>query len=930
MHITFFKSMKKATEGKVFNYRSFKDLGGELRKLECKIELPADASDEERQEAKKSVVGFVACELTLDERSKCHRKSDKAGYKDFLCFDLDEVNMSFTEFKEYLQKNIKCSFFAYTTASHTEEKPKLRMLVPLSSAVDLLKWSNEQHAHAHEKTADELGLTPFLDKKTNDKARLYFVPTSFSGGCEYVENFDAEPFPAEKYEAFAHAAEPSTFADLPTAEELPTEPTEPADQARAADPAKILSQTPPTKGRIPKEKRIFNEMFPDVRLVLNRLDEFKQISENRYVYEKSTSKEAGIAVYDSGRSAYSFHGANCELSTNHKLTSFDIIESLFLWQNGKSEYKTKDRPSFRSAISYASRLFPEFKDRLEQARQKRERFSYENFCDFLDAHGIELYYDVIKMRMRLKSSEFSEEMSLDARAIKLLEMIKNSDYNTNKQELCDFLELYAQQNRRNAILDMIDAEPWDGHDYLADFHRMTKNSDEFEQKLFKLWIWQALSLQGNTLEHPRPSCGLLLFVGEKAFGKSYICSRLALRQEYFASGSLDLRRADSIIQSVSVFVKELNELDSTLKRSDFNELKAFLTQSQDRFRKPYARFDEQIPRRTSFCGTVNPEDAESLFAEKDRRYWFYHIAERINAEEIGKFNFLGMFRQIRQEQRENPKGYIPTAEDYEKIIAISKEHLKRENGEEEFLSILVARGTQKDLLGDYEKYCAAWMTTGDFLRTEGRELRLSSPTFKRICTKNDIAEKRTKQARLKLLICRESELNEFTQHETDEMRRMRIIADKLREDKRIPTASAIAEKLRELEKLEELERGKKASLPSPSQSVMDYEKTMKLPPMPTMPNQQTPPIQPTRYEPTAEDLERLKNLDDGCMDWSDSLGHADPAELRIEISEKLSKLEYSVLYDQARAGARDYLTSNDVQKLKSINSHLDYFVDRLA
>lgn len=77
---------------------------------------------------------------------------------------------------------------------------------------------------------------------------------------------------------------------------------------------------------------------------------------------------------------------------------------------------------------------------------------------------------------------------------------------------------------------------------------------------------------------------------------------------------------DSVMSTVSHWIVELGELDSTFRKADLAQLKAFITKSQDTLRRPYARKDSTFPRRTVFAGTVN--DAEFLHDPTgNRRFW---------------------------------------------------------------------------------------------------------------------------------------------------------------------------------------------------------------------------------------------------------------------------------------------------------------------
>lgn len=61
-----------------------------------------------------------------------------------------------------------------------------------------------------------------------------------------------------------------------------------------------------------------------------------------------------------------------------------------------------------------------------------------------------------------------------------------------------------------------------------------------------------------------------------------------------------------------------------MRRSDIEELKAFVTRNQDTLRLPYARYPETVARRTVYFGTVN--DSQFLVDTENRRYWVLDCA----------------------------------------------------------------------------------------------------------------------------------------------------------------------------------------------------------------------------------------------------------------------------------------------------------------
>jgi putative DNA primase/helicase len=99
-----------------------------------------------------------------------------------------------------------------------------------------------------------------------------------------------------------------------------------------------------------------------------------------------------------------------------------------------------------------------------------------------------------------------------------------------------------------------------------------------------------------------------VFAGSQGLGKTSWFKSLIPNdfKEYFSEGELlNLSDKDSIKRCISHWIVELGEIDSTFRKSDISQLKAFLSKTDDNIRLPYAATPCNFSRRTSFCGTVN-------------------------------------------------------------------------------------------------------------------------------------------------------------------------------------------------------------------------------------------------------------------------------------------------------------------------------------
>jgi len=175
--------------------------------------------------------------------------------------------------------------------------------------------------------------------------------------------------------------------------------------------------------------------------------------------------------------------------------------------------------------------------------------------------------------------------------------------------------------------------------------------------------------------------------GGQGIGKTQFFRHLAIKDNFFKGGAtIDMSNKDSIMSSTKVWICELGEIDSTTKKEQ-SALKAFLTESTDRYREPYARYEVIRLRRTAFCGTVNPKGY--LRDETgNRRYWTVPV-ESIDLEQIFEYSpewYTQFWRQIHAEYLKNPKGYLLSREEQDKVNECNSEFELDLYGEDEFMT----------------------------------------------------------------------------------------------------------------------------------------------------------------------------------------------------------------------------------------------------
>ena len=289
------------------------------------------------------------------------------------------------------------------------------------------------------------------------------------------------------------------------------------------------------------------------------------------------------------------------------------------------------------------------------------------------------------------------------------------------QVVQDSLNAIASENHYHPVIELIKKDEWDGKDRLPEIYSILNLTDDLYKTLVKKWAIQTIALLFNSDMTPISAEGVLVFQGKQGIGKTQFFRHLAIREEFFKGGAtLDMGNKDCLMSATKVWICELGEIDSTTKKEQ-SALKAFLTENTDRFRAPYARCETVKVRRTSFCGTVNPK--QYLRDETgNRRYWTIPI-EKIELKKVFGYSpewYTQFWRQILEEYKENPKGYLLTGEEQKLLNENNKEYEATSFGEDEFL-------THFDIQSDTRNW--KWLTASQIakmLNEEYKQLHISS------------------------------------------------------------------------------------------------------------------------------------------------------------------------------------------------------------
>lgn len=186
---------------------------------------------------------------------------------------------------------------------------------------------------------------------------------------------------------------------------------------------------------------------------------------------------------------------------------------------------------------------------------------------------------------------------------------------------------------------------------------------------------------------------VLVFTGKQGIGKTRLLEHLALDPQFFCEGTaIDPSDKDSVRRATGCWICELGEIGSTMKK-EIDMLKAFISNTKDVYRKPYARGQDKYIRRTSFCGTGN--SSEYLIDDTgNRRFLTVQLDDnlQISMADIKKLDALQLWAQvynmIQTSDKDISEVFRFTLEERTALDERNKNHLKLLKGEQEVMDCL--------------------------------------------------------------------------------------------------------------------------------------------------------------------------------------------------------------------------------------------------
>jgi predicted P-loop ATPase len=179
------------------------------------------------------------------------------------------------------------------------------------------------------------------------------------------------------------------------------------------------------------------------------------------------------------------------------------------------------------------------------------------------------------------------------------------------------IEHEALDNAFHPLREELESFVWDLTPRLKDFcHKYLGTTQdayfEFVGRAFLISAVARVFDPGCKVDH------MIVFEGKQGIGKSTACKILG--GKYFSDALPDLSKGKEVSQHLAgMWILEVQELAASSK-AESAELKAFITRSEEKYRRPYDALEVNEPRQCVFIGTTN----KSTYLRDEtgaRRFW---------------------------------------------------------------------------------------------------------------------------------------------------------------------------------------------------------------------------------------------------------------------------------------------------------------------
>lgn len=601
-----------------------KRLGIPERTSETQAEY-AEMKKPQRDEIK-DVGGFVGGTLKGGRR-----KAEAITQRRLLTLDLDSLKKGDDPWT-IISIIFGCAAVLYSTHSNTLDRPRYRIVIPLSRNV-----SPDEYAALARRVAGDIGID-MCDDTTYEPHRLMYWP-SLPYDAEYIYEVSDGP-----------------WLDVDEQLKRYTDWRDPTEWPVSSRKIEAMRRIAKKQGN-PLEKEGIVGAFCRSYSVEDAIEDFlpetyEKCGDGRYTF-LGGSTTGGLVIYEDGLFAYSHHGT--DPISGRLCNAFDLVR-IHLYGElddavapGTPSHKT---PSYAAMREMAIGL-PEVQKDLAESRYKavlssldideddetadwlREltvtdkgkiEATIDNICIILrndpELKG-QYFYDEFKERMTVcgdlpwqKYAARSSDSWKDADDAGLRSYVEKKYHIDSANKVSDAVSLAMLEQARHPVREYLLGLTWDGVkradtlfvDYLG------ADDTEYVREVTRK------ALLGAVARVMSPGCKhdhMLVLVGPQGCRKSTTLAKLG--KNWFSDSLYTVNGKEAYEQLQGFWIIEMGEMAAT-RKAELEQIKQFISKQSDSYRAAYARRTQEHPRQCAFFGTTN-DDEFLRDPTGGRRFW---------------------------------------------------------------------------------------------------------------------------------------------------------------------------------------------------------------------------------------------------------------------------------------------------------------------
>lgn len=532
--------------------------------------------------------------------------------------------------------NFSCAAFLYSTHKHTEKSPRYRLVVPFDRECE--PWEYEPVCR---RIAATLGIELF-DHTTYELPRLFYWPSSPQDAPYVFREQEGEPLSVD--DTLATYTDPRDASAWPYGK-AETRSIE-RERKKAGDPTQ-------KNGAVGAFCRTYTIEEAIEAFLKDKYEPTAQ--EGRYTYREG-SVAGGLVCYGH-QFAFSHH--DTDPAGGRLCNAFDLVR-IHLY--GDMDEDAEEGTEVTKLPSYAEMVRLVGSDRRTNGEimKERRRQAAEDFGGIDpegdEADGSEVLSELERdgkgnvrqtianvaralntdplLKGRLRHDLFTGYDYADGRLpwsrtgrvwtdkddANLRAYLEKMYYLTGKERINDALDTVFSANQRHPVREYLNALTWDGTerldtliiDYIgADDTPLTRM---MTRKIFTAAVARVMT-PGVKFDY------CLIMTGGEGIGKSTLLRTMG--GEWFSDSIVTTEGKEGMESLRGAWVIELAELAS-IKRSDVEQVKNFLSKREDNYRQAYGKRVTVFPRQCVFFGTTNEDD----FLKGDtgnRRFWVVRV-----------------------------------------------------------------------------------------------------------------------------------------------------------------------------------------------------------------------------------------------------------------------------------------------------------------